>query len=112
MGKVLQIRVSAVTWDEDLLEEYWPKLAKLAFGVPIKFANKGLLEMVRGLSEGLEFVKWPGQLKTALAPGIREAAAIRADLEKALADWEPSRANALSDKLEDCLDRLERAYTA
>ena len=41
MGKVLQIRVSAVTWDEDLLEEYWPKLAKLAFGVPIKFANKG-----------------------------------------------------------------------
>ena len=50
MGKVLQIRVSAVTWDEDLLEEYWPKLAKLVLGCLIKFANKGLLEMVRGLS--------------------------------------------------------------
>lgn len=112
MGKVLQIRVIAVTWDDELLEEYWPKISKLAFDVPIKLANKGLLEMVRALSEGLEFMKWPDKLKTALGPGIREAASLRTDLEKALADWEPSRANALSDKLEDCLDRLERAYIA
>lgn len=110
MGKVLQIRVIAVTWDEDLLEEYWPRLSKLAFSVPIKLENHGLLEMVRALSEGLEFMKWSEARRTAMGPGIRKAAGIRADLEKALADWQPGKANELSDKLEEELDKLERAY--
>lgn len=110
MGKVLQIRVVAVTWDDDLVEEYWPKLSKLAFGLPIKLNNKGVLEMVRALAEGLKFMNWPDELKKKLDSGIREAAEIRTDLEKALADWEPAKANILSDKLEDCLDRLENKY--
>lgn len=110
MGKVLQIRVIAVTWDEDLIEEYWPRVAKLAFDVPIKLANHGLLEMVRALADGLEFGKWPEERKKSLGPGIRKAADIRSDLEKALADWEPRKANELSDKLEDTLDALERAF--
>lgn len=110
MGKVLQIRVIAVTWNEDLLEEYWPRLSTLAFSVPIKLENHGLLEMTRALSEGLQFMKWSEARKTAMGPGIREAAKIRADLEKALADWEPRKANELSDRLEDTLDSLERAY--
>lgn len=110
MGKVLQIRVIAVTWDEDLIEEYWPRVAKLAFDVPVKLANHGVLEMVRALADGLDFAKWPDARKKALGPGIRKAADISADLEKALADWEPRKANELSDKLEDALDALERAF--
>ncbi len=110
MGKVLQIRVIAVTWDEDLIEENWPRLAKLAFDMPVRLANHGLLEMVRALAEGLEFGKWSEERKKALGDGIRKAADIRADLERALADWEPRRANELSDRLEDTLDALERAF--
>lgn len=110
MGKVLQIRVIAVTYRDELLEENWPRLTELAFSVPIKFANHGLLEMVRGLSEGLQFMKWSERRKEALGPGIRDCAAIRADLEKALADWDPRRANDLGNKLEDALDDLERAW--
>lgn len=110
MGKVLQIRVSAVTWNEDMLEEYWPRLAKLAFSVPIKLESRGVLEMTRALAEGLQFMKWSEARKRAMGPGIKKAAEIRASLEKALADWDPRKANELSNQLEDALDDLERAY--
>lgn len=112
MGKVLQIRVMAVTWDEELLEDYWPRLTKLAFSVPIKFENHGVLEMTRGLAEGLEFLKWSDARKRAMGPGIKKVAEIRLELERALADWDPRKANELSNQLEDGLDALERAYVA
>lgn len=110
MGKVLQIRVIAVTWDEELIEEYWPRVAKLAFSVPIKHGKHGVLDMVRALSEGLEFENWPKARKDAIGPGIRKAESLRVEIEKALADWEPAKANRLSDELEDTLDELERIY--
>lgn len=110
MGKVLQIRVIATTWDEDLIGEYWPRISALAFAVPVKLANRGVLEMTRALADGLEFAQWPDARKQALGPGIRKAAQIRADLEKALANWQPAKANELSNQLEDALDQLESAY--
>lgn len=112
MGKVLQIRVTAVTWDDELLEDYWPRLTKLAFSVPIKLEKHGVLEMVRALSEGLEFMKWSERRKEVMGPGIRETARIRNDLVRALADWEPRKANDLSNQLEDALDALERAFVS
>ena len=110
MGKVLQIRVTAATWNEDLMEEEWPRLTRLAFSLPIKFKDRGVLEMVRALSEGLEFMNWSDKRKEAMGPGIRECAAIRSELERALADWEPRKANELSDRLEKALDALELAW--
>lgn len=110
MGKVLQIRVSAVTWDEALVEEYWPRLSELAFKTPVKLENHGVLEMVRALSEALQFMPWSEKRKEVMGPDIRECARIRTDLKKALADWEPRKANDLSNELEDRLDKLERAY--
>ena len=112
MGKALQIRVSAVTWNEDLLEQLWPQLTELAFSVPIKHEKRGVLEMVRALDEGLQFLPWSEARRAALGPGIREAARIKTALEAALADWQPREANALSDKLEDVLDSLEQAFVA
>lgn len=110
MGKVLQIRVIATTWNEDQVEEDWPHLSKLAFGLPVKVENHGVLEMVRALAEGLEFMNWSKDRKEALGPGIRECARIRDELNRALADWEPRKANDLSNQLEDALDRLERSW--
>jgi hypothetical protein len=112
MGKVLQIRVSAVTWNEDLLEKFWPELTELAFSVPIKHEKRGVLEMVRALDEGFRFMGWPEARKTALRDDIHKVAALKAAIENALADWQPGRANALSDELENVLDRMENAVIA
>ena len=112
MGEALQIRVTAVTWNEDLLEKLWPKLTELAFSVPIKHEKHGVLEMVRALDEGLQFLPWSEARRKAMGPGIEEAARLKQALENALADWQPREANILSDKLEDVLDTLEKAFVA
>lgn len=112
MGKALQIRVSAVTWDEDLLEKLWPQITELAFSVPIKHERHGVLEMVRALDDGLQFLPWSEARRKALGPGIREAARIKTEIETALADWQPREANKLSDALEDLLDQMEKAFVA
>ncbi|MDR1660262.1 MAG: hypothetical protein LBR94_07985 [Desulfovibrio sp.] len=112
MGKVLQIRVSAVTWNEDLLEKFWPELSEIAFSVPVKHEKHGVLEMVRALDEGFRFMGWPEARKTTLGDDIRKAAALKTAIENALADWHPRLANALSDELENVLDRMESAIVA
>ena len=112
MGEALQIRVTAVTWNEDLLEKLWPQLTELAFSVPIKHEKHGVLEMVRALHEGLQFLPWSEARRKAMGPGIEEAAHLKQALENALADWQPREANILSDKLEDVLDNLEKAFVA
>ena len=112
MDEALQIRVTAVTWNEDLLEKLWPKLTELAFSVPIKHEKHGVLEMVRALHEGLQFLPWSEARRKAMGPGIEEAARLKQALENALADWQPREANILSDKLEDVLDTLEKAFVA
>ncbi len=112
MGEALQIRVTAVTWNEDLLEKLWPKLTELAFSVPIKHEKHGVLEMVRALHDGLQFLPWSEVRRKAMGPGIEEAARLKQALENALADWQPREANILSDKLEDVLDTLEKAFVA
>ena len=68
MGKVLQIRVSAVTWNEGLVEEYWPSLVRLAGSVPVKSEERGVLELVRRLDEGLRFMKWSEARKRGWTP--------------------------------------------
>ena len=68
--------------------------------------------MVRALHEGLQFLPWSEARRKAMGPGIEEAARLKQALENALADWQPREANILSDKLEDVLDTLEKAFVA
>ena len=112
MGKALQIRVSAATWNVALLEELWPALYELAKTIPARQEKEGVLEMVRALDEGLRFMDWPGARKDRLADGIGRCARLKQELEEALAAWDPRTANALSDKLEEELDKLEQALSA
>ena len=107
MGKILQIRVSAWTYDEAEVENAWPRLAELAFNVPLKHHKRGVLEMVTGLDDGLRFMDWPAPLKDSIAPGLKRVVAIKTQLEGALADWDPRRANSLSNDLEEALDAVE-----
>ena len=111
MGKILQIRVSAWTYDEAEVEAAWPRLAELAFSVPLKHRTRGVLEMVAALDDGLRFMNWPAGLKESIAPGLKRAVAVKDHLEGALADWDPRRANKLSHELEDALDAVEASCT-
>ena len=110
MGKALQIRVSAVTWDESLLEKLWPRLSELAFSIPLKHEKHGVLEMVKALGDGLQFMQWSQERKQALTPGIELAVDTVRRLEGTLANWHPREANALSDELEGILDKLEEGF--
>lgn len=110
MGKALQIRVSAVTWNEDLVPEMWPRLSELAFSVPLKHEKRGVLEMTRALGDGVKFMDWPAERRTALEPGIQKALDVHRRLEGALENWNPREANRLSDELELILDGLEAAF--
>lgn len=109
MGKLLQIRVSAWTYREEDVPEVWPGLAHLAWPRPLYPGEKrGVLELAGALETECSFAGWDRDLKERLQPGITLAAQLKAQLEQALADWEPREANRLSDSLEDVLTELER----
>ena len=113
MGKALQIRVSAVTWDLGLVEKLWPNLFELACTVPSSLCtnNKmGVIEMVYRLNDGLQFMKWAKEKQEILGKDIKEATKKVKLIEDALADWNASKANTLSDELEDILNNLEHNY--
>ena len=112
MGQALQIRVIAVTWNEDLLEKLWPRLTVLAKEVPIHLEKHGVLELIRALDEGLTFMEWSEQRKQIMGPLIRRAAKLKRDLEEALAGWKAREANQLSDQIEEVLDELEHKFVA
>ena len=98
MGKLLQIRVSAWTYREEDVVRAWPALTALAWPRPqYPDEKRGVLELVTALENGLSFEDWP-------------QAAVKKDLEEALFQWEPRKANELSETLEEELATLnERA---
>ena len=111
MGKILQIRVSVWTYDENEVEKAWPRLVELAAGVPLKHAKHGVTELVDSLDDGLRFMDWPQSVKDSLRPGVERAPKLKAQLEDALADWDPRRADKLSYELEEVLDLTEASCT-
>ncbi len=114
----------AQTYNEDEVVKAWPKLCGLAWpqrrgwtgrsALPEDLARRtyGVADLVRDLADAAAFADWPGGLKKLLGPGIEEAENLHKELEAALADWDPRKANRLSDELEDRLDQLERSTPA
>ncbi len=108
MGKLLQIRVSAWTYDEDAVKANWKNLFALAWPYSSSPGGKcGVLELVTALENGMALGDWPEGVKEHLENGIEQAGELKRQLEQALANWEPRQANRLSDDLEDVLFRLE-----
>ncbi|MBQ4132376.1 MAG: hypothetical protein IJD04_01405 [Desulfovibrionaceae bacterium] len=109
MGRVLQIRVSAQTVSPSEVGWSWRRLCLLAFGKQPSNDDKnmGVFELVDALVDKFRFGDMEQQLKEKLHPGLEKAMAIRRQIEEALADWNPGRANMLSNDLEDALDALE-----
>ena len=108
MGRILQIRVSAWTYDEDEVVQAWPRLCALVWPQLDQWGPAGMKRGVTELAGYLLFSDVPEAQKKALRPGAEKVAAILADMRAALADWDPRRANQLSDALEEALFELER----
>ena len=112
MGRILQIRVSAWTYDEDEVLQAWPKLCALVWSQLDQWGpagmKRGVTELAGYLPDALRFSELPDDVKRALLPGVKKVASILEDMRKALADWDPRRANALSDALEEALFELEK----
>ncbi|MFV0421772.1 hypothetical protein [Oleidesulfovibrio sp.] len=110
MGKVLQIRVMAYTFDHEDVKRTWPLLYAQVWGdsEPRPEEARGVLDLVRELDDGCRFAPWDKQIKLLLEPGVQKLAGLMQQLEDALGDWDPKLANSLSDRLEEALTELEK----
>jgi hypothetical protein len=111
MGKVLQVRVYAYTYNEEDVRKTWPRLWSLAFeetkpGFPYEMA--GVLELVRALDDLYQFGVMPEAFRTVVASGLPKVVKAVEDLQRHLADWNPQAANQASDRIEEGLGELER----
>lgn len=113
MGKYLQIRVMAQTFDPLAPVRAWPVLcatARIAAGAqpgPPRDVTTDILLLVQALQDSLSFGPWSNGYKQALASGVEDAKHCTKRLEAALADWDPKTADSLSYVLEDTLNKLE-----
>lgn len=112
MGRVLQVRVLAYTYDEQSVRVTWPVLWRWAFeetkpGFP--HDTKGVLELVRALDEMCRFQDIPAPVRMALEPAMPELATAVESLHRFLSEWNARKANEATDAIEDGLHALERS---
>lgn len=112
MGKILQIRVGAWTYDEDEVTAAWPKLTALVWSELDRWGpsgmKRGVTELAEYLPDALRFADIDDETRKLLAPGAKKVEEKLDAMRSALADWEPRRANTLSNELEDALTALEK----
>lgn len=130
MGRILTIRLTAATYDENEVFQTWPKLCSLAWPGKGEVANGvwrrtvlpaalqapqgtprqrgGVLELAGALSDQARFGAWLPAQKEQLRDGLARLAAAGEELEIALADWQGQAAHKASNALEDALDDMER----
>lgn len=109
MGRVLQIRVSAWTFDEKDVEKTWPSLNRLVWEKG-EFMNpaRGVMELAHAAFVAVDACLLPDTQVNALAQDARHAESIRLKIEAALGDWDAKTADRLTYELEDALDELEK----
>ncbi|WP_147821796.1 hypothetical protein [Salidesulfovibrio onnuriiensis] len=109
MGRILQIRVSASTFDEKDVEKAWPALNKLVWEKG-EFMNpaRGVMELAHAAFTAVDAALLPPEQADTLEEGARRAEDIRRRMETALGEWDARTADKLSYELEDALDELEQ----
>ncbi|OBQ51565.1 hypothetical protein [Halodesulfovibrio spirochaetisodalis] len=110
MGKVLQVRVWASTYSEDEVRQEWPRLYELAFPKEqqLYVAKTGVIEMIETLVDACRFADWSDELKDYAKKPLDVLFVLCKELEAALSEWNPQKANQLTDKIEDALSDLEK----
>ena len=124
MGRILFIRVSAVTFDEKDVIKAWPVLFATVWPDPeldgvtsaAKLARKlapavgrGVLELAEGLAEKVRFGEMAKEWKAALEGPAKLLEDLRQRLDDRLGDRDARGAYALTDEIEKALDEAERA---
>lgn len=113
MGRTLQIRVSAWTFDPAEVEKRWPRLVALGFSPPVLLQQeRGVLELVDNLADRLGMGVLPEPAGKLLAEPLRRAAEARERLTAALAEWKAREANTATDDIEEALDEAEQQARA
>ncbi len=110
MGKVLQVRVSATTFDPDDVYRRWPELSRLAWGEKqyADLKTLGVRELTAALEDKWKFGEdWSRDLKNLLAKDVVALRELDRRLEDALADRRADVADRITYELEDNLDELE-----
>ena len=127
MGRVLTIRLSAVTYREEDVFRTWPHLCDLAwpgkgqifssgwkpnpgvFAPPVAAdpVRRGVVELANALLEESRLGDWVNAAKNSLQSELADLEKALRQLETALADWQPQVANSASNAVEDSLDALE-----
>ena len=122
-GRILFIRVSAVTYDEKDVLKAWPMLYAAVWpdpGVdgadsPAKIARKyvpapgrGVLELVDALVDYVRFGSLPEGWKDALQAPADRIEGLRRKMDEALGDQNVQTARSLSGDIENALDDAER----
>ncbi|WP_294489199.1 hypothetical protein [uncultured Mailhella sp.] len=112
MGKILQIRVGAWTYNEDEVVAAWPRLSALVWSELDRWGpagmKRGVTELAEYLPDALRFADISEESRKTLMPGAKKVTDKLNEMRSALADWDPRKANALSDELEDALTELEK----
>ncbi|NLY41006.1 MAG: hypothetical protein GX055_05230 [Desulfovibrionales bacterium] len=111
MGRVLQVRVLAYTYDEQDVRTTWPVLWQWAFeetrpGFP--HDKKGVLELVRAIDEMCRFQDIPEHVRIVLEPALPELLTAVESLQYFLGEWNAHKANEATDAIEDALGALEQ----
>ena len=114
MGNVLFIRVSAQTYSETAMRKAWPGLCRLAlpgdeYSVAPAAREKGVLDLVTALTEGVHFSVFPKEVLPILAPHARELEQLQGQLETALGDHDVPQAKQQANAIERALDKAENA---
>lgn len=110
MGRFLQIRVTATTYDEVAAEERYPRLYALAWPVAATPAggHRGLLELTQALDDAVRLGDLTAADRATLLPGVEKAMALKVSLETALGERDARTADSVSYALEDALAELEK----
>lgn len=111
MGKVLQVRVSASTYNEADVEKTWPTLWKLVWQDPAAIPKKGVMELAGAVYDAVRAGLIPDDQAAALKDKADKADELKHAIEKALNDWKPADADKIIYQLEDTLDELEDIAT-
>lgn len=108
MGRLLQVRVSAWTFDEKAVAKEWPALCNLVwedgtFSTP----KRGVMELAEAVHTACQAGLVSDEQVAALEGSAGDAYRALEALKQLLADWKPSEADKQTYALEDALDRLE-----
>lgn len=135
MGKILNIRVMAQTYNENDVAKAWPRLASLAWpewsaklgleaiddSLPgystgesvvekaLGARKHGVMELAGALPDLLNFSDLPDNILNALAEPVARADKARRGIDAALGDWDVKTAAALTFELEEALSAAEKS---